>query len=128
MAGPLTPAAFVRNLTALFGLSAAEADELVVRFNDLTDRQTEVAALMAAGRGNRAIAAALGISPKTLDIHRAALQRTLGVTTAAGVCRAWALWAAAKPALAAELATRLPRPAKDTPARRPRRAREAADA
>jgi FixJ family two-component response regulator len=65
----------------VLGLSVASARE---RFSELTDREQEVARLMAAGKRNRQIAEDLGISPKTLDIHRAnAMHKLRTETTAA---------------------------------------------
>jgi DNA-binding CsgD family transcriptional regulator len=67
---------------ATFGLSLAVARERHAR---LTPREAQVAARMATGRSNAEIAAELGISPKTLDIHRAAVQEKLEAPTTAGV-------------------------------------------
>ena len=52
----------------LFGIAPEIARE---RVEELTPREREVAALMATGLDNRVIAVQMGISPKTLDIHRA---------------------------------------------------------
>jgi two-component system, LuxR family, response regulator FixJ len=64
------------------GMSVAEARE---RHGRLTDRQRQVAELMARGLVNRRIADELGISPKTLDIHRADVFERLEAKTAATV-------------------------------------------
>jgi DNA-binding CsgD family transcriptional regulator len=66
----------------LFGetVSAARA-----RFARLTPREVEVAGMMAQGKPNREIAEKLGISPKTLDIHRANLTHKLEARTSAEV-------------------------------------------
>ena len=54
------------------------------RFSRLTEREAQVAKLMARGKRNRQIAERLGISPKTLDIHRAnAMHKLEAETTAA---------------------------------------------
>jgi len=66
----------------VLGMSVAEARE---RYDYLTDRQRDVAGLMARGLTNRAIANELDISPKTGDIHRADVFEKLGVRTSAGV-------------------------------------------
>jgi hypothetical protein len=42
--------------------------------------------LLAEGRGNQAVAAALGISVKTAETHRAAILRKLGLGSLAGWC------------------------------------------
>jgi predicted ATPase/DNA-binding CsgD family transcriptional regulator len=57
---------------------------------ELTPRQTEVAALVAAGRTNRQIARALGISEKTTEIHLRNLMDRLQTPSRAGVA-AWAV-------------------------------------
>lgn len=59
---------------------------------ELTSRQLEVAALVAAGRTNRQIARALGLSEKTIEIHVHNLMSRLDVPSRAGV----AAWAAAR--------------------------------
>lgn len=53
----------------------------------LTARERTVAYLMADGQKNRPLAAKLGISPKTLDIHRANLMRKLGTKSQSEVVR-----------------------------------------
>jgi FixJ family two-component response regulator len=55
------------------------------RFDRLTPRETQVATMMADALQNRRIAEELGISVKTLDIHRANLTGKLEVRTAAAV-------------------------------------------
>lgn len=52
---------------SIFGIEPTEAAALMAK---LTPRQREVAERMAMGEPNRTIAAELGISVKTLDIHR----------------------------------------------------------
>src|SRR4051812_43130665 len=66
----------------LVGETIAKARE---RYARLTPRETEAALLMATGKPNRDIAEKLGISPKTLDIHRANLMEKLEARTAADV-------------------------------------------
>jgi two-component system response regulator FixJ len=53
----------------------------------LTRREVEVLDLMVAGVKNRVIAAQLGISTKTLDIHRANIMRKFGTKTIADLVR-----------------------------------------
>jgi len=53
----------------------------------LTKREREVIALMVAGIKNRKIAEQLGISTKTLDIHRANIMRKFGTKVMADVVR-----------------------------------------
>jgi len=45
----------------------------------LTDRQRQVMALMVLGKPNKAIAAELGISERTVELHRARVLRTMSV-------------------------------------------------
>jgi two-component system, LuxR family, response regulator FixJ len=66
----------------ILGVSLAAARE---RHGRLTERQRQVAALMAKGKPNRQIAEQLGISPKTLDIHRADVMEKLEAQTVAQV-------------------------------------------
>ena len=58
----------------VFGIAIEEAKQ---RFDELAEREKEVAELMSTGEKNGKIATALGISPKTLDIHRINLKRKL---------------------------------------------------
>jgi len=75
-------AILLRDAEKLFGRSVDSARE---RYNRLTPREIEVARLMASGKKNRQIAEELGISPKTLDIHRANLVDKLEARTATDV-------------------------------------------
>jgi DNA-binding NarL/FixJ family response regulator len=53
----------------------------------ITPRQREVLRLVALGRTTREIAALLGLSPRTVDTHRAELMSRLGVRDAIGLLR-----------------------------------------
>jgi two-component system nitrate/nitrite response regulator NarL len=53
----------------------------------LTGREKEVLVLVAEGLANKAIAARLGISVRTIEAHRDNLGRKLGVRTVAGLTR-----------------------------------------
>jgi DNA-binding CsgD family transcriptional regulator len=55
------------------------------RYSRLTEREKHVATMMAKGKRNAKIAEELGISPKTLDIHRANSMHKLEVETTAGL-------------------------------------------
>ena len=87
-AGRTMPAAAVLELAAGSTAVGTEAAAAV----ELTPRQLEVAALVAAGRTNRQIGTALGISEKTTEIHVHNLMSRLDVPSRAGV----AAWAAAR--------------------------------
>lgn len=64
---------------ALAGFAPGEAD------GGLTPREREVVALIAAGKTTREIAAALGISLKTVETHRQRLMQKLGFHKAAEI-------------------------------------------
>jgi predicted ATPase/DNA-binding CsgD family transcriptional regulator len=83
-AGAAVPAPAAVALAARVAASADEAAPDVT----LTSRQTEVAALVAAGRTNRQIARELGISEKTAELHVRNTMERLGVHNRAGVA-AW---------------------------------------
>jgi predicted ATPase/DNA-binding CsgD family transcriptional regulator len=88
-AGRTMPAASVLELAGrLTAVGTEEAAGVV----ELTSRQLEVAALVAAGRTNRQIGKELGISEKTIEIHVHNLMTRLEVPSRAGV----AAWAAAR--------------------------------
>ena len=60
-----------------------EAEQRRAMFLVLTDREMEVVDLVVAGNSSKVIAKTLGISPKTVDIHRANIMRKLDVRTVA---------------------------------------------
>jgi DNA-binding NarL/FixJ family response regulator len=53
----------------------------------LTSREREVLQLLAEGKGTKQIAAALGISVKTVETHRANLMRSLGLDSISDLVR-----------------------------------------
>lgn len=57
------------------------------RIQNLTDRQREVVVLVADGLTSRQIAAQLGTSPRTVDIHRAASMERTGTSSIAELVR-----------------------------------------
>jgi DNA-binding NarL/FixJ family response regulator len=59
-------------------------------FGGLTAREREVAALIARGRSNREIAAALFLSERTIETHTGHIRDKLGLTSRAQVA-AWAI-------------------------------------
>lgn len=58
---------------------AAEAKEIRKRLDSLTPREAEVMELVVAGKANKNIARALGISQRTVEIHRARVMEKMGV-------------------------------------------------
>jgi two-component system response regulator FixJ len=71
-------------IESVLGVNPSTAEEALVH---LTPREREVADLLATGRTVRDIAAELGISPKTLDIHRAKIKVKLRARTAIDIVR-----------------------------------------
>ncbi|MFH1494789.1 MAG: response regulator [Pseudomonadota bacterium] len=61
----------------------SENEQRLAIFMTLTDREMEVVDLVVAGNPSKIIAKSLGISPKTVDIHRANIMRKLDVHTVA---------------------------------------------
>jgi DNA-binding NarL/FixJ family response regulator len=53
----------------------------------LTTRQREVVSLLAAGRTMKEVAAALGLSPRTVETHKYQIMETLGLKTTADLVR-----------------------------------------
>lgn len=61
--------------------------EGVAAFKTLTRREITVVQMLAEGKANKDIAAALGISVKTVETHRAAVMRKLGLHSVADLVR-----------------------------------------
>jgi len=57
------------------------------RLERLTEREREILALIAAGHQNRDIAAQLGISPRTVEVHKARIMEKLECRTLAELIR-----------------------------------------
>jgi two-component system response regulator FixJ len=55
--------------------------------NELTEREREVAALIADGASSKEAALQLGISPRTVELHRAHIMEKLGARNAADLVR-----------------------------------------
>jgi FixJ family two-component response regulator len=55
--------------------------------NELTERERQVAALIADGASSKQAALALGISPRTVELHRAHIMEKLGARNAADLVR-----------------------------------------
>lgn len=77
--------AFQRERTRLAGLDSAAADRTLVE--RLSKREREVAAWLATGAQNLTIAQRLGISPRTVEIHKARCMEKLQVATLADLVR-----------------------------------------
>lgn len=69
-----------------FGISQVTAMVLLRR---LTERQKDIAALVAMGLTRAEISRRLGISIKTFDIHIAKVRKRLGVPVTYGIARIW---------------------------------------
>lgn len=66
-------------LQCVFGIPAEEAELLPARWKMLTPRERQTVELIADGLKNRAVAEAMGISPKTQNIFRSNAVWKLGV-------------------------------------------------
>jgi DNA-binding NarL/FixJ family response regulator len=53
----------------------------------LTSRQAEILQLLAEGRSSKEVAAALDLSPRTVESHKYAIMEALGVKTSAELVR-----------------------------------------
>jgi DNA-binding NarL/FixJ family response regulator len=80
-----SPAVARRLTAAVRGEVATESPR--DRLQRLTPREREVLALVATGNTNRAIAARLGISPRTVESHRESLMKKLALRTVADLTR-----------------------------------------
>jgi len=70
------------------GAKALRAETLAL-LSALTPRETEVLERIAQGFSTREIAEGLGLSPRTVDSHRAAIGLKLGTTSQAEMTRLW---------------------------------------
>jgi two-component system response regulator FixJ len=77
--------------TALAGVGRAnvncEADDAVAQLAKLSPRERQVLDALVAGRPNKAIAFELGISVRTVEVHRARMMERLGVRQLAEAVR-----------------------------------------
>lgn len=55
--------------------------------DDLTERQVEVLKLIAQGKTSKEVGCLLGLSSKTVDVHRARIMERLGITDVASLTR-----------------------------------------
>ena len=63
------------------------AEAAKIRINALTDREREILAGLAAGLPNKSIAYDLGISPRTVEVHRANIMAKLAARSLSDVLR-----------------------------------------
>jgi two-component system response regulator FixJ len=61
------------------------------RFSRLTQREREVLELLASGQASKRIAATLGISERTVDVHRFNIMRKSGVRSLAELIQLWSM-------------------------------------
>ena len=66
---------------------SSHADSPAKRLDQLTPREHDVLGRIARGLTNKAIAAELGISRRTVEAHRESLMRKLGIHSVAGLTR-----------------------------------------
>jgi DNA-binding NarL/FixJ family response regulator len=69
------------------GVEAVESPAKRAGLTALTEREREVLALIAEGQSSKEIAAALGVSLKTVDSHRSNLMEKLDIHKVAGLVR-----------------------------------------
>ena len=75
----------VRDGKLVIGASARRMLDAAQKGIPLTEREFEVLQAIARGHTNSSAAAALGVSPKTVDSHRTSLMRKLGVHSTASL-------------------------------------------
>src|SRR4051812_38742990 len=66
---------------------AKERDEARAALDLLTPRQFEVMQLLATGMLNKQVGSELGLTEKTVKVHRGCVMKKLGITSVAGVVR-----------------------------------------
>ena len=64
-------------------------DELRQRTESLTQRQREVLERVVQGKANKVIAIELGLSEKTIELHRAKMMRRMGADSLAELVKMW---------------------------------------
>lgn len=64
-----------------------DRQQVLDQFNSLSDRELEVLELVAEGKMNKVVAQDLGISERTVEVHRSHIMHKLGVQTLAQLVR-----------------------------------------
>jgi two-component system response regulator FixJ len=77
----------IRRALALGPRRQGEAARAAARLALLTERQRDVLDGLVAGQSNKAIAAGLGISPRTVEVHRARIMEKLGARSVPDIMR-----------------------------------------
>lgn len=67
--------------------ASAERAEIMARMAELTPRERQVMDLVITGKANKVIASELGLSPKTVEVHRAQVMRKMRVDSLAELVR-----------------------------------------
>ncbi len=65
----------------------AERTRIVKRFESLTPREKEILALMCSGKANKVMAADLGLSQRTVEIHRSRVMEKMAASSLAQLVR-----------------------------------------
>ncbi len=68
-------------------LAHSQQAEVAARLAQLTPREREVMNLVIAGKANKVIASELGLSPKTVEVHRAHVMKKMQVDSLADLVR-----------------------------------------
>lgn len=98
MEKPLDPTRLMANIAQAFASQRAKREAaqqrtlLEQRFAVLTARELEIMTMVVIGRHNRNIALELGISPRTVEVHKARIQLKLGVRSVPELVRLAVQW------------------------------------
>lgn len=86
---PFDDASLLKAIVAALSMAAGEPchSEATVRVGSLSPREREVLDALVAGRSNKAIAYDLGLSVRTVEVHRARMLKRLGTRSLAEAVR-----------------------------------------
>ncbi|MBP2297845.1 DNA-binding NarL/FixJ family response regulator [Azospirillum picis] len=81
------------------GTTSSRGVDAITRLSQLSAREVDVLVLLAAGRTSKVAAHELGISPKTLEVHRARIMEKLSCSNPIELGRLWeaAVWSGLRP-------------------------------